>query len=149
MRFLEEMTPIKNHDGVQKGLDLRFTLHRTYQQEFMSEVARICEQRGLSAHPALGTPLASNPIPSLLRVWTGKYHYTPVYRAVGRKTGGSPGFIAEEIHPSKLKRYMVKSWFPKSIERHHRGDLGIILSWLPPTSMPSLAIKPSTSLNIA
>ena len=45
--FLQEMTPVPGHDKTQKGLDLTEPLHRTYQEEFMGEVARVCRERGL------------------------------------------------------------------------------------------------------
>jgi hypothetical protein len=213
MRFLEEMTPIENHDGLQRGLDLREALHCTYQKEFMDDVERICQQQGLSSHPAwvqeenggggaaatdtheedavteanpavaserliegqgrrlnealmksqqlerelarvnaenqeflvqleaTKQALARVAIPRLMRIWTGKYpqkNVRPEYRAVGKKIGGSAvGFIAEEVHANKVKRYLAKSGVPKNEHqvseslstrkaRHYRSYLCVI-----------------------
>ena len=202
--FLEEMTPVANHNGAQHGLDLREILHRTYQKEFQDEVARVCRELGLTSHPAWIQPqttaaggadalalpmdLAQNEkggavapvlpvvkledspkpdqkslvtrlteaqvetqaqlahatrvaIPSLMRIWGGKYTQRvapPQYQPFAKKTDGTAvGFIAEEVHPSKIKRYMAKSGFPKDEhkvsatlstrrERHYRSYLAII-----------------------
>jgi hypothetical protein len=50
--FLEEMTPIAGRNKTERGLDLTEPLHRTYQEEFMEEVARVCREQGLKSHLA-------------------------------------------------------------------------------------------------
>jgi hypothetical protein len=207
--FLQEMTPIENHDGRQLGLDLREPLHRTYQEEFRDDVARVFKEyisewiqklsgldvvlhtkveeealaklrqevdmlkeerdakdaeykverlaaitqneqlkadlaaanlqiQTLQARLTLATRVA---VPTLLRIWGGKYaskDVRPAYRVVGKKTGGTAvGFIAAEVHPTAVKRYMAKSGIPKDQnkvsvtlssrrELHYRSYLGII-----------------------
>jgi hypothetical protein len=85
-------------------------------------------------------------VPSLLRIWGGKYTPSgerPRYQAVGKKTaGGAPGFIAEEVvPPPKVKRYLAKSGFLKDeqkvseslssgTERHYRSYLSIIKEFI-------------------
>jgi hypothetical protein len=188
--FLEEMTPLKGHDKTQRGLDLTEPLHRSYQEDFMAEVARVCQERGIDAHPAWvqshgGGGAAAPDLPSaeegmlaklrqqlveaeakiqtlqdqltnkearlaiatraatpvLLRIWGGKHtpsDVRPAYHPVGKKTGGcAVGFIAEEEHPSKVKRYLAKSGMPKDErkvsetlsdgeELHYRSFLSVI-----------------------
>ncbi len=52
-------------------------------------------------------------IPMLLRIWTGKHTSRgadPEYRAIGKKPAGTTlSFMVEEVHPSKVKRYLAKS----------------------------------------
>jgi hypothetical protein len=87
---------------------------------------------------ALATGVATSP---LMRIWGGKYtpqDARPEYRPVAKKIGvGALGFIAEEVHPTKSKRYMAKSGIPQDQDKvsvtlssrresHYRSYLAIV-----------------------